>query len=245
MTPAASERASVLGHSPLLWLTLTLLAYLGAVWLYRRSGGNPFLIPVLTAVIAIILVLKLSGTPYPVYLDSTRFITFWIGPATVALAVPLYGQLGRLKQIWLPVSVALLVGSSVAIASAVLVAWVLGGSLETLMSLAPKSATMPIALAVAERLGGLPSLAAVAVAITGIVGTIMARPLLHRLGLHDPAVHGFAVGMTAHAIGTARELQRNDTSGAFAALAMGLNGVATALLMPLIIWVFHAAGVLP
>ena len=245
MMPAWSELLRLLGRSPVLWLTLTLLIYLASVWLYRRSGSNPFLIPVLTAVIALILVLKLSGTPYPVYLEGTRFISFWIGPATVALAIPLYGQLGRLRQIWFPVSVALLVGSGVAIASAVLVAWALGGSLETLMSLAPKSATMPIALAVAERLGGLPSLAAVAVAITGIVGTIMARPLLNGLRLHDPAVRGFAVGMTAHAIGTARELQHHETSGAFAALAMGLNGVATALLMPLAVWLFHAAGVLP
>lgn len=233
-----------LGRSPLLWLTLTLLAYLAAVWLYRHSRGNPFLIPVLTAVIAIIGVLKLTGTPYPVYFDGTKFIHFWIGPATVALAVPLYGQLDRLKQIWLPVSVALLVGSGVAIASAVLVAWALGGSLETLMSLAPKSATMPIAMAVAERFGGLPSLAAFAVAVTGIVGTIMARPLLNGLRIHDPAVRGFAVGLTAHAIGTARELQLNPTAGAFAALAMGLNGVATALLVPLAVWLFHVAGLL-
>ena len=151
--------------SPLVWLTLTLLAYMGAVWLYRRSGGHPLLIPVLTAVSAIILVLQLSGTPYPVYQEGTRLLQFLVGPATVALAIPLYGQLGRLKQIWFPVTVALLVGSGVAIVSAVLVAWALGGSLETVMSLAPKSATMPIALPVAERLGGLPSLAAVAVAV--------------------------------------------------------------------------------
>jgi predicted murein hydrolase (TIGR00659 family) len=234
-----------LAHSPVVWLTLTLLAYMAAVWLYRRSGGNPFLIPVLTAVAAIIVVLKLSGTPYPVYLEGTRFIQFLIGPATVALAIPLYGQLGRLKQIWLPVTVALLVGSGVAIVSAVLVAWALGGSLETLMSLAPKSATMPIALPVAERLGGLPSLAAVAVAVTGIVGTLMARPLLNALRIHDPAVRGFAVGMTAHAIGTARELQLSAAGGAFSALAMGLNGVATAVLMPLAVWLFRVTGLLP
>lgn len=240
MTSSLSHAGVFPGHSPLLWLTLTLLAYRASVWLYRRSGGHPFLIPVLTAVIAIIVVLKWSGTPYPVYFEGTKLLHFLIGPATVALAVPLYGQLERLKQIWLPVSVALLGGSSVAIASAVLMAWALGGSFEMLMSLAPKSATMPIALAVAERWGGLPSLAAFAVALTGIVGTIMARPLLDCMRIHDPAVRGFAVGMTAHAIGTARELQFNETAGAFAALAMGLNGIATAVLMPLAITLFKA-----
>ncbi len=227
--------STALTLSPLPWLVLTLAAYLGAVWLFRRSGGNPFLIPVLTAVVVIVAVLMATGTSYPVYFEGVRFIYFLIGPATVALAVPLYGQLERIKQMWLPIGVALLVGSSVAIASALLVALALGGSLETLMSLAPKSASMPFALPVAERMGGLPSLAAVAVAITGIAGTILARPILRGLRIDDPAVRGFAVGLTAHAIGTAREIQESETAGAFAALAMGLNGVATVVLVPLIV----------
>ncbi len=235
MTLAWTGVVAWLAQSPLPWLVLTVLAYLGAAWLYRRSGNNPLLIPVLTAVVLIVAVLLLTDTPYPVYFKGVEFLSFLIGPATVALAVPLYRQLDRIKQMWLPLGLALLAGSSVAIVSALLVAWALGGSLETLMSLAPKSASMPFALPVAERMGGLPSLAAVAVAITGIAGTILARPLLHALRIDDPAVRGFAVGLTAHAIGTARELQFNQTAGAFAALAMGLNGIATAVLVPLIV----------
>lgn len=229
---SATSVAALLAHSPLPWLVLTLLAYLAGVWLFQRSGGNPLLIPVLTAVAMVVGVLWLTGTPYPVYFEGVQPLYFLIGPATVALAVPLYGQLDRIRQMWLPIGIALLVGSSAAIVSALGVAWALGGSLETLMSLAPKSASMPFALPVAERLGGLASLAAVAVAITGIAGTIMARPLLNLLRVHDPAVRGFAVGLTAHAIGTAREIQDNQTAGAFAALAMGLNGIATAVLVP-------------
>ena len=244
MTTGLFEIWVFLARSPMLWLTLTLLAYLAAVWLYRRSGASPFLIPVLTAVALIVSVLMLTATPYPVYFEGAKFIHFLIGPATVALAVPLYGQLARLKQMWIPLSIALLVGSTAAIASSILVAWALGGSLQTLLSLAPKSATMPIAMAVAERFGGLASLAAVAVAITGIVGTIMAKPLLNLMRIQDPAVRGFAVGITAHAIGTARELQTDKTAGAFAALAMALNGLATALLMPLAIALLQRAGVL-
>lgn len=235
----------MLTHSPLLWMTLTLLVYLASVWLYLRSGKNPFLIPVLTAVAALIAVLRLTNTSYPVYFEGTKFIHFFVGPVIVALAVPLFSQIKRLKEIWLPVSVALLVGSCTAIVSAVLVAWALGGSVSTLISLAPKSATMPIAMALADRFNGVVSLAAVAVAITGIGGTIMARPLLNILGIQDPAVRGFSLGLTAHAIGTARAMQTNETAGAFAALAMALNGVATALLVPLLFWLYQYALGLP
>ena len=231
-----------LGRSPLLWLALTLLSYLGSVALYRRSGHNPFLIPVLTSVAFTIAVLMLTGTPYPTYFEGAKFVHFLIGPATVALAVPLFSQFSRLRRIWRPVLVALLVGSVTAIVSAVGIAWALGASRETLLSLAPKSATMPIAMALAGQIGGLPSLAAVAVAITGIAGTIMARPLLNLAGIRDPAVRGFALGITAHAIGTARALQVHETAGAFSALAMALNGVATAVLMPLLVWGFHWVG---
>ena len=244
MTGAAERLAALLADSPLPWLTLTLLAYLAAVWLYHKSGNSPYLIPVLPSVVVVVAVLLLTGTPYPVYFDHVQALYFLIGPATVALAVPLYGQLHSIRTMWRPLGVALLVGSSAAIVSAVLVAWALGGSLETVMSLAPKSATMPIALPVAERLGGLSSLAAVAVAITGILGAVVGRPVLNALGIENHAVRGFAVGLTAHAIGTARALQVSETAGAFSALAMGLNGIATAVLVPLFIALLQWLGML-
>ncbi len=244
MSGAAERLSALLADSPLPWLTLTVLAYLLAVWLYQRSGNSPYLIPVLPAVVMVVAVLLLTGTPYPVYFEHVEALYFLIGPATVALAVPLYGQMARIRQMWRPLGVALLVGSSAAILSAVLVAWALGGSLETILSLAPKSASMPFALPVAERLGGLASLAAVAVAITGILGAVVARPLLDALGVQDQAVRGFAVGLTAHAIGTARELQVSETAGAFSALAMGMNGIATAVLVPLFITLLQLLGLL-
>ena len=244
MSGGAERLAALLADSSLPWLTLTVLAYLGAVWLYQKSGNSPYLIPILPAVVVVVAVLLLTGTPYPLYFDHVETLYFLIGPATVALAVPLYGQLGRIRQMWRPLVLALLVGSSAAIASAVLVAWALGGSLETILSLAPKSASMPFALPVAERLGGLASLAAVAVAITGILGAVVARPLLNLLGVQDHAVRGFAVGLTAHAIGTARALQVSETAGAFSAMAMGMNGVATAILVPLFIALLQWLGML-
>lgn len=229
----------MLMSSTMLWVTVTLLVYLASAWLYFRSGRNPFLIPVLTAVAVLIVIMRMTDTSYPVYFEGTKFIHFFVGPVIVALAVPLYSQINRLRKVWLPVTVALLVGSSTAILSAVMVAWALDGSVSTLISLAPKSATMPIAMALAERFNGLVALAAVAVAVTGIGGTIIARPLLNMLGIKDPAVRGFSLGLTAHAIGTARAMQANETAGAFAALAMALNGVATAVIMPLLFWLYQ------
>ncbi|PLC54087.1 hypothetical protein CR155_08140 [Pollutimonas nitritireducens] len=221
--------------SRLFWLTLTLLSYLLAAAVYQRSGGNPLLLPVLTAVVLIVLVLTATNTPYALYAEHTSFLPFLIGPATVALAVPLYAQLPRLKRLWSPILVALMVGSSTAILSAILIARMLGASIQTQLSLAPKSATMPIAMEVTALSGGSPSLTTVAVAITGIAGAIMAGWLLTLLRLNDPRVEGFALGLSAHAIGTARAFQSSDTAGAFAALGMGLNGVVTAILVPLLL----------
>jgi predicted murein hydrolase (TIGR00659 family) len=224
-----------LNGAPIMWLTLTLMCYLAAVSLYRRCGNNPLLLPVLTAVMLVVAVLILTDTPYEVYARSTSFLTFLIGPATVALAVPLYSQFDRLKQLWWPICLALVAGSLTAILSAVGIAWALGASSVTLLSLAPKSVTMPIAMEVAQLSGGLPSFTTVAVAITGISGAIMGGTLLKWLRITDPVVDGFALGLSAHAIGTARALQQNEVAGAFAALGMGLNGVITAILVPLLL----------
>ncbi len=228
--------------APLLWLTATLLAYLFAVRVYLKSGRQPALIPVATGVTVIVLLLSVTGTPYAEYFESTRLIHFWVGPLIVALAVPLYHQVQRLKAIWWPVTVALLAGSVVAVLSGVLIARALGGSHLTQVSVAGKSATMPIAMALAERSGGLVPIAAVAVALTGFAGIVLARPLLALCRINDPAVRGFAEGLTAHALGAARALQTNETAGAFAALAMALNGVMTAVLVPLTFWLLQQAG---
>lgn len=232
-------------ESPLPWLVLTLLAYLAAQAIYQRSGRNPLLIPVLTGVALVTLVLKLSDTPYPVYYEGTRFIHFLVGPVIVALAVPLYHQLHRLKASWLPITIALLAGSVAGVLSGVLIAWALGGSATIMISLSGKSATMPIAMALADKFHGVVALAAVSVFLAGFAGIVLGRPLLDLLRVRDPAVRGFSIGLTAHALGTARAIQHNETAGAFAALGMALNGVATPLLAPLLFHGCRALGVLP
>lgn len=221
-----------LSASPLLGLTLTLLAYQGAVWVNRRCGGHPLANPVLLAVIALVTLLGVTGTPYRTYFDGAQFVHFLLGPATVALAIPLYSQVRRLKQMAMPLLLALSAGSLTAILSAVLIGKLFGASDATLISLAPKSVTTPIAMGIAERLGGLPSLTAVLVILTGIVGAVGAHWLYALLKCRDPAVRGFALGVASHGIGTARAFQISEQTGAFSALAMGLNGLLTAILLP-------------
>lgn len=237
MTPQLADIWVYLSTTPLLGLTITLLAYQLAQALYTRLKGNPLVNPVAVAVLLIIGLLLASNTPYQTYFDGAKFVHFLLGPATVALAVPLYGQLPRLKEMLTPLTLALLAGSLCGIATALGIAWALGASKATMLSLAPKSVTTPIAMGVAEKIGGLPSLTAVLVVMTGVIGAVMARSLLHLLRIKDDdhATFGFAVGVAAHGIGTARAFQLSETAGAFAALAMGLNGVATALLLPLIL----------
>ena len=205
------------------------------MWLNQRCGGHPLANPVLLAVIVLVASCGATGTPYATYFDGAQFVHFLLGPATVALAIPLYAQFDRLKRMALPLLVALLVGSLTAALSAILIGKLLGASDATLISLAPKSVTTPIAMGIAERLGGLPSLTAVLVILTGILGAVGAQWLYAVIKCDDPAVRGFALGVASHGIGTARAFQLDEQSGAFSALAMGLNGLLTAALLPVLV----------
>ena len=233
--PAPAQIAEIwvyLSASPLLGLTVTLLAYQGAFWLYRRAGFHPLANPVLLAVAALVLLLHFTGTPYPIYFDGAQFVHFLLGPATVALAIPLYAQLPQLRAMAVPLLAALAIGSITAMLSAVFIGKLFGASEASLLSLAPKSVTTPIAMGIAERIGGLPSLTAVLVIATGILGAVSAKYVYQVLGITDHAVRGFAVGVASHGIGTARAFQVSEQAGAFAALAMGLNGLFTAAALP-------------
>lgn len=229
---AMTEIWVYLSAQPLLWLTLTLAAYILAIALHRRAAGRPAVNPVLISVSILVTLLLLTGTPYQRYFDGAQFVHFLLGPTTVALAIPLHGQLKRLLSMAGPLSIALVVGSLTAGLSAYAIGSLLGASAPTVASLAPKSVTTPIAMGIAERLGGLASLTAVFVILTGIFGAIFADGLLKRVGVKDDASVGFALGLASHGIGTARAFQLGEQTGAFAALAMGLNGLFTALTLP-------------
>lgn len=223
-----------LAATPLLGLTLTLGAYLLADWIYRKAHQNSLLHPVLLAVLALVLLLSATGTPYATYFEGAQFVHFLLGPATVALAVPLYFNFSKLRRLWLPLLGGLIAGALTATVSAIGIAWALGASPQTLISLAPKSVTAPVAMGIAEKLGGLPSLTAILVVSTGILGAVLGPPALNALRVRDPAIRGFALGVASHGIGTARAFQESEAAGAFAGLAMGLNIIATALMLPVL-----------
>lgn len=221
-----------LSGSPLLGLTITLCAYLVAQAIYARCKYSPLANPVAIAIALVSLLLLLSGMSYQRYFAGAQFVHFLLGPATVALAVPLARQLPRMRRAFLPLACALLCGSVTAIVSAVGVVLLLGGSTVLAHTVGPKSATTPIAMAVSERLGGVPALTAVLVIGTGIFGAITARFLFNAMKIDSHAARGFALGVAAHGIGTARAFQVSAEMGAFAGLGMGLNGVLTAVLTP-------------
>ena len=229
-----------LAASPLLALTLTLVAYQAGAWLYRKAGLNPLLNPVLLAVILIVAILLATGTSYETYFEGAQFVHFLLGPATVALAIPLYRQLARLRHSAGAIVASILAGSLTASASAAAIVWGLGGSQVTVISIAPKSVTAPVAMAVSRELGGLPSLTAVLVVLTGVLGASLGPPLLNLLRIRDWPARGLAIGTASHGIGTARALQVSEVAGAFAGIAMGLNALATAILLPILWKLFFA-----
>jgi predicted murein hydrolase (TIGR00659 family) len=232
MNPRLNDLWVYLSASPLLGLTATLLAYQFALSVHRRSNGHPLSNPVAIAVAVLIALLAVTGTPYRVYFEGAQFVHFLLGPATVALAIPLFDQRRTIRRLWLPLLLGLLAGVLTAVVTAVGVAAALGASAETLRSLAPKSVTAPIAMGIAERIGGLPGLTAVLVIATGMLGAMIARPLLDLLRVRSVPARGFALGTASHGIGTARAFQVSEQMGAFAGLGMGLSAVATSAIVP-------------
>ena len=222
---------AVIQH-PLFSVGITLGAFQLAQALYVKTRLMLFQ-PLLVSVSILVGVLLLLGMDYQLYRDNTQLLTLLLGPATVALAVPLYQNMRRVRQVLWPALITLFVAGVFATVMGVAIAWLLGAEHMVIMALAPKSVTTPIAMLVAEEIGGSASLAAVFVMITGMLGAMFGVELLRLCRVVHPAAVGMAMGMVAHAIGPARALQENDEVGAFAALAMSLMGVITGVALPL------------
>lgn len=227
-----------LSQTPLLWLTTTLIAYIVADGISKKLNRHPLANPVIIAAGVLIIILKITDTTFQTYFEGAQFVHFLLGPATVALAVPLFRNLPKVTSRILPVLAALIGGSITAILSALAIGWALNLPSDILLSLAPKSVTTPIAMGISEQLGGIPTLTAVLVIATGITGAVMVTPLMNLLKIQDYAARGFAVGIASHGIGTARAFQINPLAGTFAGIAMALNGALTALLVPLLVKLF-------
>ncbi len=227
-----------LATTPLFGLTATLTTYVLAHAVYVKLGQAPWANPVLWTVVVLALLLTLSRTPYPTYFSGAQFIHFLLGPAVVALAWPLWERRAQLRKQALAVLVAATVGGLTAGGSAVAIGWGLGLTPELLRSLAPKSVTAPVAMGIAEQLGGLAPLAAVFAVVTGLIGAISGKYLFDALRIHMPAVRGLALGTASHGIGAARAMQVHPESGAYAGLALGLQVILASVLAPWIARLF-------
>lgn len=228
-----------LSGNPLLSLLATLVVFALAVRLNRMLGGTPVVHPVTLSIAILIGLLLAVDMDYATYFEGAQFIHFLLGPATVALAIPLYDHRERVRRLLGPLLLACLVGIVTAVTTTLGLAMALGARPETLMSLAPRSVTSPIAMGIAEQIGGIPSLAAGLVLLTGSIGCALSSAVFRLLGVRDPAVKGFALGLSAHGFGTAQAFARiGAVAGAFSGLAMGLTGLLTAFLLPLITRLF-------
>jgi predicted murein hydrolase (TIGR00659 family) len=219
--------------TPLFGIALTLAVFVLAQWLYRRTG-RVWLNPVLVSILVIIGLLTVANIPYQSYARGGDLINFLLGPAVVALAVPLYQRRHDLWRSKHAILLGVLAGSLVSIVSACGIAWLFGGSRDVIVSVAPKSVTVPIAIGIVGKIGGIPALTAPVVVMTGCLGAMCGAEFCRLIGIRSKLATGLAVGTAAHGVGTARMLEIDLLAGSVAGLAIGLNGLATTFLLPLL-----------
>ncbi len=231
-----------LSATPLFGLTATLVVYVLAQAVYARLNQAAWANPVLWSVVTLASLLTVTGVDYPTYFSGAQFIHFLLGPAVVALAWPLWERRLALRQHWHALLTAAVLGGFAASGSALLLGWAVGLPHDVVLSLAPKSVTAPVAMGIADKIGGIPALAAVFAVVTGMVGALSGKALFGWLKIPTDAggwmARGYALGTAAHGIGAARALQVNTDAGAFAGLALGLQVVLASLLIPLVFHLF-------
>ncbi len=230
-----------LSTSSLFWLTFTLAAYALGVQIQKILKGNALANPVLLAILFIGVALRLTGVSYRTYFSGAQFIHFLLGPATVALAIPLVNNLHHIRRSLVPLLAALLAGSLTAAISGYALVRVLGGTREIALSMMPKAATTPIAIGVSQATGGIPSLTAVLAIAGGVIAAVSIQKLMSWLKIKDWRAYGLAAGTAGSGIGTAQVIPLHDIAGAFAGVAIGLNGLMTSILVPLLIHLWPAA----
>ena len=235
--PTFVELWVYLSAKPLFGLTATLVMYGLAQAFYVRMQQAPWANPVLWTVVVLAAGLLATGVSYPSYFAGAQFIHFLLGPAVVALAWPLWTRRAELAKRWGALLLAALAGGIASSVSAVVLGWAADLPREVILSLAPKSVTAPVAMGIAERIGGIPALAAVFAVVTGIAGALAGKYLFDALRIPTNrggwSARGFALGTASHGIGAARAMQVNDDAGAYAGLALGLQVLLASLLMPL------------
>ncbi|WP_432514597.1 LrgB family protein [Kineococcus sp. SYSU DK001] len=225
---------NALVHAPGFGLALTLAAYLGAGELHRRLGRPALLAPVLVAMVVVSVALELLGITYAEYLASVSVLTLLLGPATVALALPLLRSGRALLADRLAVLVTLVVTGVVSVGVTVGSLVLLGAPDDLVRTTLPRSVTTPVALTVGETIGANTTLAVVLTLVSGVLGATVGPWLLDRVHVHDPRARGFAIGVVSHGIGTSRALAESDAAGGWSSAAMVLNALAMTVALPVV-----------
>lgn len=225
-------------HHPLTSLIFTLAAFSFAQWLQKKANGNSLLNPIPMAIILCVVFIAVSGIGYETYMEGAGIIHFLLGPATVALAIPLYKQIKMIGRQAIAVGAAVLSGCFLSGFVAWFLAYKMGAGQDIQLSIIPKSVTTPIAIGIAEKIETVPSLAVFFVFTTGILGTIFSMFIFKIVRMNDDKAIGFSLGVTCHGLGVARALQRSEVAGAFAVLGMSLMGMVSGILMPFIVLMF-------
>ncbi len=227
-----------INSTPLTWLIITLLSFKIGIIVYEKFNKHTLLQPIIIAYVLIMSLIVLTQTSFEEYFKSVEIIHFFLGPATVALALPLYNNLKYIKSLFIPIMVTLFVAGVFSIVIAVVLLWVFGAELPTILSMTTKSITAPIAIITSEQIGAIPSLAVGFVLITGMIGALFGTIIFKLVNVKYETSKGFALGLVSHGIGTARAIEIGPKAAAFSALAMGLSGIFTAIILPLVITLF-------
>jgi len=220
--------------TPLTWIIITMSAYKAGILIYEKTGKHALLQPIVIAYVIMLPILIIAHIPYKQYFESVSILHFFLGPATVALALPLYKNLKLIRAYLLPIFITLFAGGIFTILSAVGILWLLGASKITMLSMTTKSVTAPITLITAQDIGANASLAIGFVVITGLLGALFGTFVFKLLKIKHDAAKGFALGLISHAVGTARAFEISENAAAFSALAMGLIGVLIAVFLPIV-----------
>ncbi len=238
MKDAFGNVAHAIFTDPLFSLTATLIAYRCGVWLQRRCGGRVLINPFLIALALLMILLWATGVSYTQYMQGGALISFLLGPATVALALPLYANIESIRHSAVAILPAVIIGSLTTSLTAMLLGYMLGASRSVVITLGTHSATNPVAMGISEQVGGEPSLAAAFTLLTGVCGVILFTPVMSLLRIKDWRARGLGIGTAAHGLGTARMLQLNETAGAYGGMAIGLGALITAVTIPIVVKYF-------
>ena len=217
--------------NPVFSVALTIAAYAVALRLHQRWRWVP---PIVAACVPIVVLLLIARVPYPVYNRGGNLLTWWLGPATVALGMPMYRHGIALRSSLPRLMLIVMAGSVVGMATAGLTAWALGAPRAVVMSAVPKSVTTPIAIEVSRELGGIPPITIAMVIMAGVLGATFGTALLRLVGVREDRAVGAAMGTASHGIGTASLVRRSELQASVSSWAMAAAGVFTSLLAALI-----------